>query len=166
MKQIIVFIVVLFAFLSCTEKRDYRDALSRARVVMYRDADSALAILDSLGTHQSEFRSHFQKRYQLYLTAAQMKTGSVFTTDSLTKELAEYFESRGDEEEAALAYYMYGCSLIDLGQSPEGLQAYYTALSLMDTTKVDCNYYLLKNIYGQMSLIFDDQNLPLFLILF
>ena len=160
MKQFLVFIVVLFAFLSCTEKRDYRDALSRARVVMYRDADSALAILDSLGTHQSEFRSHFQKRYQLYLTAAQMKTGSVFTTDSLTKELAEYFESRGDEEEAALAYYMYGCSLIDLGQSPEGLQAYYTALSLMDTTNVDCNYYLLKNIYGQMSLIFDDQNLP------
>ena len=51
MKQFIVFIFVLFAFLSCTEKRDYRDALSRARAVMYHDADSALAILDSLGDH-------------------------------------------------------------------------------------------------------------------
>ena len=160
MKQFIVFIFVLFAFLSCTEKRDYRDALSRARAVMYHDADSALAILDSLGDHQSEFGSHFQKQYQLQLAAAEMKAGAVFTTDSLTKELVDYFEANGDDEEAALAYYMYGCSLIDLGQSPEGLQAYYTALSKVDTTKADCNNNLLKNIYGQMSLVFHNQNLP------
>lgn len=160
MKQFIVFIFVLFAFLSCTEKRDYRDALSRARAVMYHDADSALAILDSLGDHQSEFGSHFQKQYQLQLAAAEMKAGAVFTTDSLTKELVDYFEANGDDEEVALAYYMYGCSLIDLGQSPEGLQAYYTALSKVDTTKADCNYELLKNIYGQMSLVFHNQNLP------
>lgn len=160
MKQFLVFIFVLFAFLSCTEKRDYRDALSRARAVMYHDADSALAILDSLGDHQSEFGSHFQKQYQLQLAAAEMKAGAVFTTDSLTKELVDYFEANGDDEESALAYYIYGCSLIDLGQSPEGLQAYYTALSKVDTTKADCNNNLLKNIYGQMSLIFLQQNLP------
>lgn len=160
MKQFIVFIFVLFAFLSCTEKRDYRDALSRARAVMYHDADSALAILDSLGDHQSEFGFHFQKQYQLQLAAAEMKAGAVFTTDSLTKELVDYFEANGDDEESALAYYMYGCSLIDLGQSPEGLQAYYTALSKVDTTKADCNYELLKNIYGQMCLVFHNQNLP------
>ena len=160
MKQFIVFIFVLFAFLSCTEKRDYRDALSRARAVMYHDADSALAILDSLGDHQSEFGSHFQKQYQLQLAAAEMKAGAVFTTDSLTKELVDYFEANGDDEEAALAYYMYGCSLIDLGQSPEGIQAYYSALSKVDTTKADCNFELLKNIYGQMSLVFHNQNLP------
>lgn len=160
MKQFLVFIFVLFAFLSCTEKRDYRDALSRARAVMYHDADSALAILDSLGDHQSEFGSHFQKQYQLQLAAAEMKAGAVFTTDSLTKELVDYFEANGDDEESALAYYIYGCSLIDLGQSPEGLQAYYTALSKVDTTKADCNNNLLKNIYGQMSLVFHNQNLP------
>ena len=160
MKQFVVFIFVLFAFLSCTEKRDYRDALSRARAVMYHDADSALAILDSLGDHQSEFSTHFKKQYQLQLTAAEMKAGAIFTTDSLTKELVDYFDASGDDEEVALAYYMYGCSLIDLGQSPEGLQAYYTALSKVDTTKADCNYELLKNIYGQMCLVFHNQNLP------
>lgn len=160
MRRFLVFFVVLLVFLSCTEKRDYRDALSRANVVMYHDADSALAILDSLGNHQSEFGSHFQKRYQLQLAAAEMKAGTVFTTDSLTKELADYFDANGDDEEAALAYYVYGCSLIDLGQSPEGIQAYYTALSKVDTTRADCNYNLLKNIYGQMSLVFHDQNLP------
>ena len=72
----------------------------------------------------------------------------------------DYFEANGDDEEAALAYYMYGCSLIDLGQSPEGIQAYYSALSKVDTTKADCNFELLKNIYGQMSLVFHNQNLP------
>ena len=160
MKQFVVFIFVLFAFFSCTEKRDYRDALSRARAVMYHDADSALAILDSLGDHQSEFSTHFKKQYQLQLAAAEMKAGAIFTTDSLTKELVDYFDASGDDEEVALAYYMYGCSLIDLGQSPEGIQAYYTALSKVDTTKADCNFELLKNIYGQMSLVFHNQNLP------
>lgn len=160
MRQFVFFFVALFAFLSCSEKRDYRDALSHANAVMYHDVDSALAILDSLGKHQSEFGSHFQKQYQLQLAAAKMKSGTVFTTDSLTKELADYFDANGDDDEAALAYYVYGCSLIDLGQSPEGIQAYYTALSKVDTTKADCNYHLLKNIYGQMSLVFHGQNLP------
>lgn len=160
MRQFVFFFVALFAFLSCSEKRDYRDALSHANAVMYHDVDSALAILDSLGKHQSEFGSHFQKRYQLQLAAAEMKSGTAFTTDSLTKELADYFDANGDDDEAALAYYVYGCSLIDLGQSPEGIQAYYTALSKVDTTKADCNYHLLKNIYGQMSLVFHGQNLP------
>ncbi len=160
MRQFVFFFVALFAFLSCSEKRDYRDALSHANAVMYHDVDSALAILDSLGKHQSEFGSHFQKQYQLQLAAAKMKSGTAFTTDSLTKELADYFDANGDDDEAALAYYVYGCSLIDLGQSPEGIQAYYTALSKVDTTRADCNYELLKNIYGQMSLVFHHQNLP------
>lgn len=160
MRQFVFFFVALFAFLSCSEKRDYRDALSHANAVMYHDVDSALAILDSLGKHQSEFGSHFQKQYQLQLAAAEMKAGTVFTTDSLTKELADYFDANGDDDEAALAYYVYGCSLIDLGQSPEGIQAYYTALSKVDTTRADCNYHLLRNIYGQMSLVFHHQNLP------
>lgn len=96
----------------------------------------------------------------LQSTTEQTKAGALFTTDSITKDLVDYFDNHGTDEERALAYYLYGCSLVDLGQAPEGLKAYYTALESIDTTKSDCNYNLLKDIYGQMSLIFSNQNLP------
>ena len=156
----ILIIFLCFALVGCKERQEYRDALSRAEAVMEDRPDSALVILDSLGTHQSDFDHRFQMQYQLQLTTAHTKLGEVFTTDSLTKSLVHYFDEHGTDDEKALSYYLYGCSLVDLGQAPEGLQAYYTALEHVDTTKTDCNYRLLKSIYGQMSTIFDAQNLP------
>ena len=162
MKLFNYLLTILFcmAVWACNDHREYRNLLSRAEAEMYRNPDSALVILDSLGMHQSELTGNMQMQYLLQLTTARTKMGEPFTTDSLTKSLVDYFEDNGSDEEVALAYYLYGCSLIDLGQAPEGLKAYYTALDYVDTTKIDCNYNLLKCIYGQMSLIFDDQNLP------
>ena len=162
MQRITITIILLLClvFQGCNEHQDYREALSRAELVMNTNPDSALNILDSLNEYSSDFDRHFNMLYQLQLTNARMKSGVLFTTDSLTLSLVDYFDSNGTDDERALAYYIYGCSLVDLGQAPEALQAYYTALESIDTTKVDCNYNLLKVIYGQMSTIFDAQNLP------
>ena len=162
MQRITITIILLLClvFQGCNEHQDYREALSRAELVMNTNPDSALNILDSLNEYSSDFDRHFNMLYQLQLTNARMKSGVLFTTDSLTLSLVDYFDSNGTDDERALAYYIYGCSLVDLGQAPEALQAYYTALESIDTTKVDCNYNLLKVIYGQMSTIFDAPNLP------
>ena len=156
----ILLFLLCFASLGCEERQEYRDALSRAEAVMETNPDSALVVLDSLSAYSSDFNRHFNMQYQLQLTNARMKSGILFTTDSLTLSLIDYFDSHGTDDERALAYYIYGCSLVDLGQAPEALQAYYTALESIDTTQTNCNYNLLKGIYGQMSLIFDAQNLP------
>ena len=152
--------LLCFASLGCEERQEYRDALSRAEAVMETNPDSALVVLDSLNAYSSDFNRHFNMQYQLQLTNARMKSGILFTTDSLTLSLIDYFDSHGTDDERALAYYIYGCSLVDLGQAPEALQAYYTALESIDTTQTNCNYNLLKGIYGQMSQIFHQQNLP------
>lgn len=162
MQRITITIILLLClvFQGCNERHDYREALSRAESMMDTNPDSALNILDSLNEYSSDFNRHFNMQYQLQLTNARMKSGVLFTTDSLTLSLVDYFDSKGTDDERALSYYLYGCSLADLGQAPKALQAYYTALESIDTTKVDCNYNLLKGIYGQMSTIFDAQNLP------
>ena len=162
MQRITITIILLLClvFQGCNGRHDYREALSRAESVMDTNPDSALNILDSLNEYSSDFDRHFNMQYQLQLTNARMKSGVLFTTDSLTLSLVDYFDSNGTDDERALAYYIYGCSLVDLGQAPEALQAYYTALESIDTTMVDCSYNLLKAIYGQMSMIFDAQNLP------
>ena len=156
----ILLFLLCFASLGCEERQEYRDALSRAEAVMETNPDSALVVLDSLNAYSSDFNRHFNMQYQLQLTNARMKSGILFTTDSLTLSLIDYFDSHGTDDERALAYYIYGCSLVDLGQAPEALQAYYTALESIDTTQTNCNYNLLKGIYGQMSQIFHQQNLP------
>lgn len=156
----ILLFLLCFASLGCEERQEYRDALSRAEAVMETNPDSALVVLDSLNAYSSDFNRHFNMQYQLQLTNARMKSGILFTTDSLTLSLIDYFDSHGTDDERALAYYIYGCSLVDLGQAPEALQAYYTALESIDTTPTNCNYNLLKGIYGQMSQIFHQQNLP------
>lgn len=157
---IILCVFLCIALQACKERQEYRDALSHAEAMMETHPDSALEILDSLGQYESAFDSHLKKCYQLQLTTARTKLGMPFTTDSLTKSLVDYFDKHGTDDEKGLAYYLYGCSLADIGQAPEALQAYYTALGAVDTTKTDCNHNLLKVIYGQMSTIFDAQNLP------
>lgn len=160
MKKTAVIIIVLAVLLGCTERREYRDALSRAEAAMNDHPDSALMILDSLGQHEQEFGKHFRMQYHLHRLNAQNKTDVTFTSDSLAKELADHFDHHGNTNERILAHYLLGRTLSDMGEAPAALQAYYDAISVADTLSGDCNYNTLKGIYGQMATIFHQQNLP------
>lgn len=156
----IVYIIMFCILVSCNEHRDYRDALHYAQGIMEEYPDSSLAILDTLGRHSGDFDNHFGMQYILTLTYAQAKTGIKFETDSITKLLVNHFDGDGTCTEKALAYYLNGCALSDIGQAPKALQAFYDAIDKADTTRTDCGYSVLKGIYGQMSRIFHKQNLP------
>ena len=95
MQRITITIILLLClvFQGCNERHDYREALSRAESVMDTNPDSALNILDSLNEYSSDFDRHFNMQYQLQLTNARMKSGVLFTTDSLTLSLVDYFDS-------------------------------------------------------------------------
>lgn len=160
MKRIVYIMICLWGILACTQQQDYRRILSHAQEVVYEHPDSSLAILDTLGRHADEFDQHFRMQYLLALTYAQAKVGVPFTTDSLTRLLVRHFDNSGSSLEKALAYYMHGCALSDIGQAPEALQAYYDAIDKADTTKTDRDCRVLRGIYGQMAGIFHQQNLP------
>lgn len=153
-------VIVLAMLLGCTERREYRDALSRAEAAMNDHPDSALMILDSLGQHEQEFGKHFRMQYHLHRLNAQNKTDVTFKSDSLAKELADHFDHHGNTNERVLAHYLLGRAYSDMGEAPAALQAYYDAISVADTLSGDCNYNTLKGIYGQMATIFHQQNLP------
>ena len=158
-KQIAFIIFALCLLLACGERREYRDALSRAEAAMGEHPDSALLILDSLGQHEKEFGRHFRMQYLLHRTNAQNKTNVRFTSDSLTKELVDHFDSHGTTNERVLAHYLLGRALNDMEEAPAALQVYYDALAIADTTKADCDFVTLKGVYGQMAYIFQKQNL-------
>ena len=160
MKNIVYVITYLCIVISCSERQDYKEALNHAQSIMEEFPDSSLAILDTLGRHSDVFDNHFRMQYLLTLTYAQAKTGLKFENDSTTKLLVSHFDDDGNCTEKALAYYLNGCALSDIGQAPKALQSFYDAIDKADTTRSDCGYNVLKGIYGQMSRIFHKQNLP------
>ena len=114
--------------LACGERREYKEALSRAEAAMGDHPDSALLILDSLGQHEKEFGRHFRMQYLLHRTNAQNKTNVKFTSDSLAKDLVDHFDSHGTTNERVLAHYLLGRCYADMREAnteiPEDANAF------------------------------------------
>ena len=153
-KRIAYIVIVIGVLLSCGERQGYRETLSRAEALMSDRPDSALMILDSLGQHEKEFGSHFRMQYLLHRTNAVIKTSEKFTSDSLAKELADYFDSRGTTNERVLAYYLLGLAYSDMGEAPKAISNFLNAIEVADTTASDFNFYQLSCVYSQMSDIY------------
>ncbi len=58
------------------------------------------------------------------------------------------------------AYYLLGRTLADMGEAPQAIEAYLTAIECADTASRDCDFRTLRGIYGQMATVYHDQNLP------
>ena len=160
MRQVAYIIIALCVFLACGGNRQQEDTLIRARAVMNAHPDSALAILDSLYRNEAEMGNHFRMQVLLHRTEAQNKLFTQFPSDSIQTELVDYFDRHGTRNERMLAHYLLGCVLSDLGDSPEALQAFYDAIEMADTTRTDCDLYTLRVVYGQMAMLYHNQNLP------
>jgi tetratricopeptide (TPR) repeat protein len=145
--------------MACSERREYVDMLERAKAVMNDKPDSALAVLDSLGQHESEFGKSFRMRYRLHRLNALNKVDTLFRSTDEAKELAEYFDNHGTPNEQMLAYYLLGRAYYDIHEAPMALSCFQTASEKADTTAADCDFRQLSRVYGQMGKIFYYQGL-------
>ena len=125
MKRIVYLVMVIGVLLGCGERREYREMLSRAEEMMNDHPDSALMILDSLGQHEKEFGRHFRMQFLLHRTNAASKTSERFSSDSLVKDLADHFDSRGTTNERVLAHYLLGLAYSDMGEAPKAVNSFH-----------------------------------------
>ena len=91
-----------------------------------------------------------QMRAQLEELERQNREYEDFTTDSLAKELVDYFDRHGTANERLRAHYILGCVYRDLGEAPRAVDAYLDAASQADTTAADCDFRTLGCVYSQM----------------
>ena len=159
MRRLVCIIMVAVLLIACSERREYIDMLGRAKAVLNDQPDSALAVLDSLGQHESEFGKGFRMRYRLHRLNALNKVDTLFRSTDEAKELAEYFDNHGTPNEQMLAYYLLGRAYFDIHEAPMALSCFQTASEKADTTAADCDFRQLSRVYGQMSNIFYHQNL-------
>ena len=163
MSRLTYILIILCLFLGCSDRKEYTTAIEKAKSLMCSHPDSSLAILKGMEADADHFSTNLRMQYLLYLTDAKNKNFVDFTSDSLTTELVNYFDASGTKEERMLAHYLQGRALADIGESPEAIQEYYNALEYADTvtcTKGTYNLNTLIGIYGQMSAVFHEQNLP------
>ena len=98
-----------------------------------------------------------QRRAQLEELERQNREYEDFTTDSLAKELVDYFDRHGTSNERLRAHYILGCVYRDLGEAPRAVDAYLDAASQADTTAADCDFRTLGCVYSQMGDVYHRQ---------
>lgn len=123
-------------------------------------ARSALAILDSIRPDLSKMGKSTQMRYQLVYAKGMNKGYVDFTTDSLMKEIVDYYDNHGTCQQQMLAHYLLGCVYRDLGDSPAALSCYNDAVEKADIASKDCDYKLLTRVYEQQGALFLSQSMP------
>ena len=153
MKRYMLSILPLFLALclmaGCGGRSGMHSRLAAVDSIVDSHYDSALVVLrdmDSLPMRRSD------RMYMELLRAKAMNKASVpFTTDSVMRQVARYYDRRGSRNQRLLAHYLLGCTYRDLGSAPRALEEYQRAVSQADTTRADCDLPTLMRVHSQMS---------------
>ena len=164
MKEKVIFLLLIIMLLaSCAGNRKYDDLMQRADSIMNVNDDSAkvaIRMLDGVKPQLPEFSKSQKMRYELLRHKAMNKACITFTSDSVMKEVVDYYDHHGSANERMLANYVLGCVYRDLHEAPMALEYYNKATEQADTTAADCDYGTLYRVYSQMGFLFSKQYLP------
>ena len=164
MKEKVIYLLLIIMLLaSCAGNRKYDDLMQRADSIMNVNDDSAkvaIRMLDGVKSQLPEFSQSQKMRYELLRHKAMNKACITFTSDSVMKEVVDYYENYGSANQRMLANYVLGCVYRDMHEVPLALEYYNKATEQADTTAADCDYGTLYRVYSQMGFLFSKQYLP------
>ena len=164
MKEKVLYLLLIIMLLaSCAGNRKYDDLMQRADSIMNVNDDSAkvaIRMLDGVKPQLLEFSKAQKMRYELLRHKAMNKAYISFTSDSIMKEVVDYYDHHGSANERMLANYVLGCVYRDMHEVPMALEYYNKATEQADTTAADCDYGTLYRVYSQMGFLFSKQYLP------
>lgn len=151
--------IVLLVLFACTSQQRNEQSLQRVRSIINEHPDSALRLLDSLETYLEDFSQRTKMQWQMFQLSAQNKCYVDFKSDSIPMMLVDYFNQHGTSNERMTAHYLLGRAYSDMGEAPMALRCYQDAVECADTMAMDCDFYTLCSIYGQIALTFERQHL-------
>ena len=161
-EKVIYLLLILLILTSCAGNRKYDDLMQRADSIMNVNDDSAkvaIRMLDGVKSQLPEFSQSQKMRYELLRHKAMNKACITFTSDSVMKEVVDYYDHHGSANERMLANYVLGCVYRDMHEAPMALEYYNKATEQADTTAADCDYGTLYRVYSQMGFLFSKQYL-------
>ncbi|MBQ4392298.1 MAG: hypothetical protein II826_04200, partial [Prevotella sp.] len=176
--RLILPLLLLPLLAACQRGDPAVDALHRtADSLMQSRPVSALLLLqacDSVGVSPvsapvDAWPRRQRMRHELLRAKAMNKAYVNFTTDSVMKVVADYYDSHGTPNERMEAHYLLGCTYRDLGEAPRALDCFNDAVSCVEKLQTgdesleiinaDCDYSQLCRIYAQKADILWHQSL-------
>ena len=149
----IVLVSLLLFMYSCHERK-YVHALEHADSIMESAPDSAYQILSSLSDSIEQLDSKNRMLYYTLMADACNKLYKQLPSDSILKEVVDYYDSHGTSNLRMKSRYLLGCYYRDNNDAPTALKHYQEAVESADTLDADCDYITLFSIYGQMAFIY------------
>ena len=125
--------------------------------ILNEKPDSALRLLDSLGTEAKSWSKSQRMRHSLLTMKAQNKAYVPFTSDSLANDLVSYYDRHGSPNDRLLSRYLLGCVYRDLHEAPHAVDCYLDAISQADTPATECDFYTLECAYSQLADTYHNQ---------
>ena len=154
-KRIFILLSVILALAACTHS-SYNTQLVSVDSLLKSHPDSALLQLRTMS-----FSSEADRMYHTLLLAdAANKCYDTLPSDSLLREVAEFYDRHGTSNEQVRAHYLLGCAYRDLGEAPQALDCFHDAIDRADTTATDCDYYTLSRVHAQAAALLGEQMLP------
>lgn len=162
MRRLLLF-AMLFPLLMVSCSRGGKELAAKLHLadsLIEAEPDSGVALLVSLREQAEDASKANRYRYQLLLAKAKNQAYVPFTSDSVMKDVAQYYDRHGSPNERMMAHYLLGCVYRDLDSLPHALLQYEEAISQADTTSEDCDFKTLGRIYGQAAEAYYESYMP------
>lgn len=150
----------IIMLIGCGGNPQFKEKLIALDSLLIEYPDSVYHVLGDMKEEASTQSESSRMYYELLRADAQNKAYIDFTTDSVMKIVAEYYDKHGNSNEQMRAHYLLGCTYRDLKDVPMELQCFQDAVEKADTTIRDCAWGRLASIYGQMADLYHFQFLP------
>ena len=145
----------------CGMKRELKTRGKRTWAVTVMAVAAVAAAIALVAGGMAAWRHDRAMRAALRDLQAANQADTVFTSDSAAKVLVRYFDHPWHRPNTRmLAHYLLGRAHADMGEAPQAIEDYQTAVERADTTDDECDFRVLRNVWGQMAEVYDAQDLP------
>lgn len=134
----------------------YPPTMVEAARLSEHEAARALPLLEALADSLDRLDEEGRVYYDLLRLRVNDKLNVRATSDTLIRRITTFYEAYGDPDKLMLAYYYRGRVCADLNDALQAVEYYRKAIAASKGTK---QYLLLSNIYSQMGVILEYQNM-------
>ncbi|MCQ2242677.1 MAG: hypothetical protein MJZ32_00300 [Bacteroidaceae bacterium] len=161
MNKYLLYLILCFSMACCNQiDSDCEKVMQHADEIMENNQDSAtisFSMLDSISCKVMSMPKKQKMRYHLLCAKAMNKAYIDFTNDSVMKDVVEYYDSHGTDEERMMANYLMGCVYRDLKDAPKAFHFFDKAIEYNAQNKK--SYLMLNRIHAQKAEILHNQAL-------
>lgn len=146
--------------LSCNRYAKYEAMFYPIDSVANEHPDSALRLLKALKPKIEDAPERVKAYYDLMETKYMINSGARFTSDSVIRAVADYYERHGGDNHRMFSKLLLGYVNRTIGNNTEAMLNLEAAADCADTTAADCQFKILGQVYCQLSQVYLEEYMP------